>query len=107
MKLENLLTIGVVGVVGYLILQAMGGLKKGTDQASDTLAAWWLALFPNPPAMQVLGSVVFPDGSVVALSRLQPPKADASGAVFVQYNGHYYQLSPSDQNGNWPATLVG
>ncbi len=107
MKADTLLNVAVLGIVGFVIVEAIKGLKGGTDQTSDTIAKWWLALFPNPPAMQVLGNVIFPDGTYVALQNLQPPKSDANGAVFVTYQGHYYQLSPSDDNGNWPATQVG
>jgi len=107
MKTGDLVNLATLGIVAYLVYELLPGLKKTTDQTSDTIAKWWLALFPNPPAMQVLGNVLFPDGTFVALSSLQPPRSDASGAVFVTYNGHYYQLSPSDANGNWPATQVG
>ena len=105
--LDSITSLATLGLVAYAIYKILPFLQKGKDETSDTIAKWWLALFPNPPAMQVLGNVVFPDGTFVALANLQPPKSDPNGNVFVTYNGHYYQLSPSDANGNWPATLVG
>lgn len=106
MKTESMLQVAAVAVVGYLIYQALQTVKTGTSAASTALANWWLALFPNPPAMNVLGSVQFPNGTLVPLMNLPAPKSDSSGNVYVSYGGGYFQLGPSDVNGNWPATAV-
>lgn len=99
--------IGIGGIL-YLLYVLINKADKPTQAASDAIAALWLKLFPNPAPIQVLGSVQFPDGTLVPLAdpRLGPNmRSDSDGNVFVMFQGHVYQLAPHDANGNYPATL--
>ena len=99
--LTNLAVLGIGGVILYAII------KKGSqaiDYTSSTLADIWLSL-TLPPTMQLLGNIVMPDGSLLPLQgadvRLYP-----NGDTLLQLDGHFYKLSPSNADGNWPATQV-
>lgn len=74
-----------------------------------TTPASWIADFylwaTLPAAMVLQGNIVMPDGSLVPLASATV-KQNASGDVVALYGGHYYQLFPSDENGNWPSVLV-
>lgn len=98
--------LAVAGAV-YLFYKAKTTTQSVTNDVAQLIANWWLTLFPNPPPMNVLGNVSFPGGVLVPLSQLTV-KTDGAFPpnVFVSYQGSVYRLSPSDEQGNWPATLV-
>jgi len=110
MKTEDILKLALFAGALYVLYQIITGVKNtasgAIDSVSTGLANSWLDLFPNPLPMGVLGNVVFPNGQMVALSNLAPMQNPSTGQVAVQYGGHVYALSPSDANGNWPATLI-
>lgn len=102
-----------VGGVGYLIYKMFyapptpGGL---VDSVSSALANAWLSLplVGLPPAMQVLGNVKLPDGSLVSLNSLSGGQIRQSGStVLANVAGTIYSLAPSDAQGNYPATALG
>lgn len=104
-----------VGAVGYILYKTVSGVKKTAGSAvnavSTAIADTWLSLpwVGLPPNMTVLGEVVLPDGTLVPMSQLQNGKIreDPNDNVLANINGNIYQLSPSDANGNYPATLLG
>lgn len=98
-----------LAVLGFALYYLFGKVQQQASNllapVSDAIASAWLAAtLPSP--MDVLGNVVFPDGSQVAVSALSLRANSQTGAVQVMYSGHIYALSPSDANGNWPAVLV-
>lgn len=103
-----------LGGVGYLLYKSFSGVAStvtnATSGVASTIANVWLSLpgLELPPAMQVLGNVVLPSGTQVALNSLVGKiRQDASGNVYANISGMIYQLSPSDSSGNYPATLIG
>ena len=108
MNAKDALTLAVVGGLGFFLYRMLSQLPKiasdATDSASTAIANLWVTLTQQPP-MTVLGSVVFPDSNTVAISSL-PIRSDGAGNVYTQYNGHVYQLQPSNAQGNWPAIQV-
>lgn len=102
-----------VGGVGYLIYKIFYAPPKPggpVDLVSSAIANLWLSLplVGLPPSMQVLGSVQLPDGSLVALNTLSSGQIRQSGtSVLANVAGMIYQLSPSNAQGNFPATLIG
>ncbi len=102
--------VGGVGYVIYKIFYAPpkpGGL---TDTISSALANAWLSLplVGLPPAMQVLGNVKLPDGTLVPLNSLSNGQIRQSGTnVLANVSGTIYVLSPSDAQGNYPGAIVG
>lgn len=112
MKTETLIQLGLVGGVAYLIYKLVGvagmaGKAVGslTLPASNAIANLWVSLTASPPMGGVPGNILFPDGTGAPLSTYSI-KTDAAGNVYVLNNGAVYQLSPSDADGDWPATLV-
>lgn len=103
-----------LGGIGYLLYKSFSGVAStvtaATSGVASSIADIWLSLpgLQLPPNMQVLGSVVLPNGAVVAINTLVGKiRQDASGNVYANVNGTIYQLSPSDLQGNYPATLIG
>lgn len=108
-----------IGGVGYLLYKSFSGVASAasagaaaaTNAASSGIASIWLSLpyLGLPAEMTVSGSVQLPDGSLVPLSSLQSGKIrqDASNNVYANVSGTIYQLSPSNGQGNYPATLIG
>ena len=86
----------------------------GPAQIAQDIANLWLKLpfVGLPPAMVVLGNVKLPDGTLFPLKNLENGqiRQDSSvdpPAVYANVNGGIYQLSPSDQQGNYPGTFLG
>lgn len=107
--------IGVTGA-GYIIYKMWGGISAAgsaaTNAVSSAIANAWLSLpmFSLPPAMEVLGNVKLPTGTLVPLNSLSSGqiRTDSSGNnVYANVSGTIYQLSPSDAQGNFPAALIG
>jgi hypothetical protein len=103
-----------VGGVGYLLYKAWGGLSAAgsaaTNAVSSAIANAWLSLplVGLPPAMQVLGNVKLPDGTLVPLNSLSSGQIrQNSNDVYANVSGTIYQLSPSDAQGNYPAAAIG
>lgn len=103
MRKEDLLQLVIIGGLLYFLvsyLQKSSFIQTPANVIADFYA--WLTL---PPSMIVQGNVVLPNGSLVPLS-LTDVRQNGANVVVAEYEGHYYQLSPSDANGNWPATLI-
>lgn len=104
-----------IGGVGYVLYKMWGGISSAgsgvTNAVSSAIANAWLSLplVGLPPAMQVLGNVKLPSGTLVPLNSLSSGqiRTDASNNVYANVSGTIYQLSPSDSQGNYPAMLVG
>ena len=104
-----------LGGVGYLLYKSFSGVSSTASNIVNTvssgIADLWLSLplVGLPPAMQVLGSIQLPNGSLVPLSSLQSGqiRTDANNNVYANVSGTIYQLSPSNAQGNYPATLIG
>lgn len=104
-----------LGAVGYLLYKTVvkvpAAVNADTGAVSQGIADIWLSLplVGLPANMQVLGSVQLPNGSLVPLSSLQSGQIrnDPNENVLADINGTIYQLSPSNAQGNYPATLIG
>jgi len=104
-----------LGGVGYLLYKSFSGVaataSAATNAVSSGIADVWLSLplVGLPAAMTVLGNVQLPNGSLVPLSSLQSGqiRTDANNNVYANVSGTIYQLSPSNAQGNYPATLIG
>jgi len=102
-----------VGGVGYLIYKIFYAPPKPggpVDVVSSAIANIWLSLplIGLPPAMEVLGNVKLPDGTLVPLNTLSSGQIRQNGSnVLANVAGMIYQLSPSDTQGNYPAALLG
>ena len=106
MKAENLIKLVLFGGAAYLLYGLFTKqLPKLTAPIAGGIADLWVSL-TSAPAMSVQGNVVLPSGQQIPLSSLAV-KTDTAGNVYVNINGAVYQLSPSDSEGNWPATFVG
>jgi hypothetical protein len=51
------------------------------------------------------GNIILPDGSMTPLQNADV-RQSLDDQVYAKYQGHFYQLYPSDNNGNWPSVLV-
>ena|ERR1051325_672230 len=112
MKTTDLLQIGLLGAVAYLLYKGFNFAKDTANQATDAVAQKivdWFGLLPAPSTMyrDLLGNILFPGNIRVPLSQFSGQvKTDSDGNVFVRYAGFVWQLSPSNANGDWPATRV-
>ena len=108
MKIETVVELVLIAGIGYVAYQVFGFAKKAggaaVDATSSAIADFWTWL-TLPDYMTVQGNLVFDNGAAVPLASATV-KQSPGGAVVASYAGHYYQLSPSDANGNWPATLI-
>jgi hypothetical protein len=104
-----------IGGLGYILYKSVSGVAataaSATSAVSSAIAQAWLSLplFGLPAQMTVLGSVQLPNGALVPLSSLQSGqiRTDVSNNVYANVSGTIYQLSPSNAQGNYPATLIG
>ena len=102
---------GVAYVLYKSVLAVPAAVSAATAPVSTAIADIWLSLplVGLPANMTVLGSVLLPNGTLVPLSSLQPGQIrnDPNGNVLASVSGQIYQLSPSNTQGNYPATLIG
>lgn len=105
------LGLGIAGYALYALYKKIPKVPTPGQIASQVID--WLALpFINlPPAMQVLGNVALPNGSLIPLNTLQSGQirqdnTQTPPAVYANVSGNIYQLAPSDANGNFPATYI-
>jgi hypothetical protein len=111
MKVSDWVGIGVVGVGGYLLYKLLSKVPQATAPVTSAIANAWVAAtnaLNGSFTMQLLGNLVFPDGSSVPIAQLPSGsmRSDASGNLQVLYNGHIWQMQPSDANGNFPVSVV-
>jgi hypothetical protein len=93
----------LLGAGAYLLYRFYSTAQQVAAPLTSAIANFyaWAAL---PPNMVVQGNLVFADGSTVPLASVDVRQQ--GNVVIANYAGHFYQLSPSDASGNWPATLV-
>lgn len=117
---ELLLKLALIAGGAYLAYQLyqqfLAGAKAvgaGVTAAAGAVAApianLWLSLTEGPPMGQVLGFVLFQDGPEAGMTNplaQYAVRTDAQGNVYVNQEGDVYKLSPSDPQGNWPASFV-
>ncbi len=121
-NIEGILLLAGLGIAGYLLYKlyqgatavagAAGtaatavyhGAQAITAPVSNAIASSIIQL-TQQPSMNVPGNVVFPDGTAGPISTY-PVFTDTAGNVYVKSGGSTWQLSPSDANGDWPATYV-
>lgn len=108
-----------LGTVAYLLYRSVASVGTAvsavTAPIASTIASIWdsLPLVGIGPGMTVLGSVALPNGTLYPLSSLQSGQirsnTDSSGnySVYANVQGNIYQLSASNAQGNYPATLIG
>lgn len=107
MKTDKLILYGAIAVVAYVVWSKLTKTgQAAVNTAGQVGANLWLTLFPLPAAMQVLGNVVMPNGSLIPVGSVQL-RQDSDGNTFTQIAGTTYQLSPHDDQGNYPLTAVG
>lgn len=106
------MTLGIVAGVAYGLYKLVGPGSPGAKAADAVGGAigWVVADFYTWAVLQrqnmnLVGNILLPGGTLVPLQDVDVRQSPA-GAVFAEFQGHFYQLSPSDVNGNWPAALV-
>jgi hypothetical protein len=108
-KAEHVLPWVLLIAGAYAVYRIMGAATRTQDKVASGIADLWLKMFPLPPSIELLGSVVFPGNLKVPLQQLANEKAvrqdRASGRVYVRYAGYVWELAPQVY-GNWPATRV-
>lgn len=111
MKASELAPWILIAIGGYVLYKVVNKAadtgKKAVDWTSSQIANLWLNMFPLPPAIELLGNIIFPGNIIVPLQQLSGQvRQDQDGHTFVKYAGMYWQLAPSDANGNWHATPI-
>ena len=104
MNMSDILKWGVIAGIAYFLYQ-----KFQTNIAAPTanfIADLWLSL--TLPAYMVLqGNVKLPNGVLLPLQNADVREyPEGSGKVYLNLGGTFYQLQPSDTDGNWPAVLL-
>lgn len=122
---EGLLILGAVGLglwmlwplisginkAGTGLVNAVGGAIDAVDQGvcqSITSLAQYYAQVSGSGAVIPEGVVVMPNGGTVPVASLVGNVAtvgQSESASFVWNNATYYICGPSDQNGNWLASV--
>ena len=110
--------IGVAGV-GYVLYKLVNKVPQAvtaaasaaTNAVSQTIANTWLSLpvIGLGQGITILGNMKLPDGTLVPMQSLvgNLRQAQDTTDTYASYAGNLYQLSPSDAQGNYPATLLG
>ncbi len=102
MKTEDMINLVIVGGVAYVIYTLLPKFKKDTGAVADWIAQFYeWATFP--PSIVPLGNIVLPGGMLIPLTEVEVRQMPNGGTAAL-YAGVVYQLSPSDNNGNWPAS---
>lgn len=104
MKTETIFQVAILGIVGYFGYELLKKGSQAADYTSSQIADLWLS-WTLPPPITLLGNIVLPDGTLIPLSTVSVRLAP-NGNTYAQVGAAYYQLAPSDANGNWPATPV-
>ena len=108
MKFGDIVPLAVLGAAVYLWYK-LKNPPAPVVNAEKWIANLWVTL-TSGPAIQLLGTVQFPDGTETPINQL-PIKQDKAGNVYTNVGGTTYQLAPwvNDADGNpvWPATAVG
>lgn len=105
MKTTDLLLLGALGVGLYFLLtRGTAAVASATQPLSAGIANFWTSLTQGA-SMTTPGNAVLPSGQQVPIANL-PIATDAYGNVFTNYGGSVFQLSPSNSDGNYPATVV-
>lgn len=103
MKTEDIIKLALLGGLAYFVYTYLQ--KSSPVQGTASVIADFITWATLPASMVVQGNIAFPDGTLYPLADVNV-RQSPTGAVVANYQGHYYQLSPSDANGNWPATLI-
>jgi hypothetical protein len=111
--IEGVVQWAVIGGIAYLLYQtlnkagqAAADAGRAVGDATGSLVAdfyKWAVL--DRQAMPPLGNIILPDGSLVSLQNVGV-RQSPDNQVYANYQGHFYQLYPADDNGNWPSVLV-
>jgi hypothetical protein len=118
MKASDLFVVGAVGIGLYYVWKAVSGTSNLISCALNTAAcavnsascavssgiANAIVGSTTCASITANGNVIFPSGAQVAVAAL-PVTATCAGAT-VQYQGHVYQLSQSDNQGNYRAAQI-
>lgn len=110
MKTSEVLQLGALAGIAYLLYQLVNKGKDLADKGTTALANLWLKLFPLPPSIQLMGYVTFPGNIKVSIDSLSKANAirytpDPDFHVYVNYAGYVWELGPQS-NGFYPATRV-
>lgn len=107
---------GGFAAVAYLLYKLANKVPQAVNAATGAVAQGianiWLSLpyFGLSTGQTILGNLKLPDGTLVPLQSLVGGgnlRQDPSNTnVYANVNGAFYQLSPSDASGNYPATLI-
>jgi hypothetical protein len=105
---EDLIKLGLIAGIGYLIYRAWGAVSAGVAAVTNvpvTAAAQAYVNLTSSPSMVAQGNVVLPDGTSVPISSLSPQPVAGTNSASVSYMGsQYYLNTPSDPtDGNWYA----
>jgi len=99
-KQEAFIYVGLGIAAIWLYSKFKGGLNAVVDTVTQPLAnAYVAATSGAAPVPQ--GSVIFPDGSFIAVASIQPTWY--GNALVFTYNAQNWQLQSHDANGNYPA----
>ena len=121
-NIEGVLLLAGLGIGGYLLYELFQGAKAVVKAAADVGKAVYsgaqtvtspvstgiadvILKLTQQPAMNVPGNVIYPDGTAAPLSQLKVFSGN-DGNVYVKDRGSTWRLSPSDADGDWPATYV-
>jgi hypothetical protein len=101
--------IVLVGIGVYLLWQVLSAGQKLVQPAANAVGSvvadfyTWAVL--QRQSMNLLGNVILPDGTLAPLQGFDV-RQSPDDQVYANYQGHFYQLYPADDNGNWPSVLV-
>lgn len=105
--------LAAVAYLLYKVAKASQTVTAATGTVAQGIANVWLSLpyFGLGDGQTILGNLKLPDGTLIPLQSLvgggnlrQDPPPGTN--TYANVNGAFYQLSPSDASGNYPATLI-